>query len=146
MSISDRELMIMARSVAGESNDPYTSVGCVIVNQNGDIISSKPNRIPTRVVYLDREDKNRFVIHAEMNAILSSGFADLRDCKIVTWMGGGFMGFPCSECAKHIISVGCSHVLVNSGKYHPGLKSSQDTAEFMLRRVGIRVTEVDIER
>ena len=58
------------------------------------------------------DTKYAFVCHAEMNAILNCGTADLRNTRVDVTL------FPCRECTKALIQKGIKEVIYFSDKYH----------------------------
>ena len=58
------------------------------------------------------DTKYAFVCHAEMNAILNCGTADLRNTRVYVTL------FPCRECTKALIQKGIKEVIYFSDKYH----------------------------
>lgn len=94
------------------SKDISTKVGAVTVGKHNQILSTGFNGFPRGIDdsperYLNRELKYRFVIHAELNSILSAGFhgVSLEGAKLFIY------GLPaCSDCAKSIIQSGITDV------------------------------------
>ncbi len=91
---------------AQRSKDNGTQVGACIVGRDHKILSLGYNGMPTGCMDdampwgregAPLETKYMYVCHAELNAILNSGTADLRGAKLYTTL------FPCNECAKAII-------------------------------------------
>ena len=100
---------------AQRSKDPCTQVGACIVNEKNRIVGLGYNGMPNRCSDddlpwgKDREnklnDKQFYVCHAEMNAIMNKNSASLDGCRIYVSL------FPCNECAKLIIQSGIKKVL-----------------------------------
>lgn len=111
----DEMFMAIAYAAASRSKDPSTQVGAVLVNPQNRIISLGYNGTPPKFddsifPWDDREEKHRYVIHAERNAFMNYA-GSLSD----------FVGstlyvthFPCNECAKSIASLGVSRVIFDS--------------------------------
>lgn len=108
--------MSIASLSARRSKDPSTRVGACIVNPKNRIVGVGYNGMPNGlddVFSWQREGedtKYKYVVHAELNAILNS-IKDLDECIIYTTL------FPCSECAKAIVQSGIKKVLYLSDKY-----------------------------
>ncbi|AXK51283.1 deoxycytidylate deaminase [Spiroplasma alleghenense] len=112
--------MSIAELNAMRSKDPETQVGCVVVNNLNQIISSGYNGFPRGIdnssFPWDRDKENQFenkypyVVHSEMNAIVSAR-CDLSGCDIYTTL------FPCHQCVKVIIQAGIKHIYYGSNKY-----------------------------
>lgn len=116
-----RRYLDMAKEVATWSKDPSTKVGAVAVGSKGQILSQGYNGFPRGVKdftqrYAVREEKYKYVVHGEMNAIYNA-------CHTGASLDGATMyvsGLPvCSECAKGIIQVGISKVIMEYPKDIP---------------------------
>jgi dCMP deaminase len=106
----DQRFMDLAAHVSTWSKDPSTKVGSVIVRLDRTVVSLGYNGFPRSVDddlkrYMDRSAKYLFVVHAEINALLSSH--------------EGLMGYtlysypmmPCAQCAAAIIQAGIGRVV-----------------------------------
>lgn len=107
----DERFLLLAQHIAQWSKDPSTKCGAVIVRPDRTIVSLGYNGFPRGMsdapeLYKNRVVKYRRVIHAEMNAILTAGAADLRDCCLYTWPIP-----PCERCAAHILQTGIRRVV-----------------------------------
>jgi dCMP deaminase len=99
-----------AKLIARQSKDPSTQVGAAIMRPNKTIASKGYNGFPRQIedkpeLYLDREEKYKRVIHAEMNAILDAT-ERLDGYILFTWP---FL--TCERCAVHVIQSGISSVI-----------------------------------
>lgn len=126
----DDYFMSVAFLSAQRSKDPRTQVGACIVNQDERIVGIGYNGMPrgcsddefpwTNINQTDDceklNDKNLYVCHAELNAILNKNSADVNNCKIYVVL------FPCNECAKVIIQSGIKEVIYYSDKYRDKTK------------------------
>ena len=108
----------MAKEVATWSKDPSTQVGAIAVGDKGQILSQGYNGFPRGVKdtpdrYEDREQKYKYIVHGEMNAIYNA-------CHSGASLNGATLyvtGLPvCSECAKGIIQVGIKKVVMQFPK------------------------------
>lgn len=100
-----------------KSKDPNTKVGAVIVDDNNRIVSIGYNGFPEiqnatsedgnnddRFPW-SRPEKYKYVIHAEINAILNSDTIHrLKNARIYC------THFPCNECSKLIIQAGIKEI------------------------------------
>lgn len=133
----------IAKIIATWSKDPSTQVGAVVVNpETKTIVSEGYNGFPRGIAdndrYLDRELKNKLVIHAEVNAILNALYngRSVKGCTIFVH------GLPvCSECAKFIIQSGISHVVYDSDP-KPNWEDSAKLALNLFAESGITVTKI----
>jgi len=101
----DRFFLGLAKYVATASKDPSTKVGAVIVDQDRRIVSLGYNGFPKHVKdsperYADRDQKLKFVVHAETNAVLFAK-RSLEGCTIYT--------YPIPSCSR------CSSMIINTG-------------------------------
>ena len=108
----DKRFLELASHVASWSKDPSTQCGAIIVDRNRRVISMGYNGFPVGVDddpdrYDIRAMKYKFIVHAELNAILNCpnnmDNATLYVSPLV----------PCCECAKAIIQSGITRVVSN---------------------------------
>ncbi|KAK7096813.1 deoxycytidylate deaminase-like [Littorina saxatilis] len=110
--------MAIAFLSAMRSKDPVTQVGACIVNQDKKIVGTGYNGMPIGCSDDDLpwdkkhkstlENKNLYVCHAELNAIVNKIEADVRGCTMYVGL------FPCNECAKLIVQSGIKEVVYYS--------------------------------
>ena len=100
------------------SKDPNTQVGACIVDKNNIILSTGYNGLPYGCSddeytweRTGEDTKYKYVVHAELNAILNAQGKDLKNARIFVDL------FPCNECAKAIIQAGIKRVIYASDKY-----------------------------
>ena len=106
----DRRYLELAQFVSSWSKDPSTKVGAVIVSPANRVISlgfnGLPPYVPDNPETLDnREEKYKWIIHAEQNALLTAK-QDLTGSTIYTFPFG-----PCSQCSSAIIQAGIMRVV-----------------------------------
>ena len=114
----DEYFMGIAMLAAKRSKDPNTQVGACVVSQDNIIISTGYNGMPKGCsddeYPWEREGEQTtypYVVHAELNAVLTANGRDLRGSKLYVAL------FPCNECAKAIIQSGVKEVYYLSDKY-----------------------------
>lgn len=140
----DEYFMGVACLSAQRSKDPNTQVGACIVSEDNRIMTVGYNGMPMGCsddeFPWEREGglldtKYAFVCHAEMNAILNCGTADLRNTRIYVSL------FPCQECTKALIQKGIREVIYMSDKYHDtdGAKASRK----MLDSAGVKYVQYE---
>ena len=105
----DARFLELAVHISNWSKDPSTKVGSVIVSPDRRVLSMGYNGFPRGVEDTidrlnNREEKLRFVSHAERNA-LDNVDQSLRGCTLYCTLQ------PCSECAKSIIQKGIIRVV-----------------------------------
>lgn len=139
----DHRFLILARHVSTWSHDPSTKCGAVVVRPDRTISSLGYNGFPRKVadapeLYENRPEKYSRMVHAEMNAILSSperpvGFT------LYSWP------LPtCDRCAAHIIQSGISRVVWAelSDEASDRWQEATDRACEMYAQAGVRVSVV----
>ena len=114
--------MAMAFLTAQRSKDPNTQVGAVIVDAANRIIGLGYNGFPrgcsddhlpwARCNKDKLHNKYLYVCHAEVNAILNKGSANVQGATIYVAL------FPCENCSKMIIQAGIREVVYMSDSYH----------------------------
>lgn len=105
----------LTKDIANWSKDPNKKIGALIVNKKGNIVSQGYNGFPRGIKdnkrYNDKITKNKFVVHAEVNAILNALYngASVKNCSIF------ISGLPvCHDCAKVIIQSGIKNVIIDT--------------------------------
>jgi dCMP deaminase len=101
--------MTLALVASLKSKDKSTQVGAVIVdNKKRKVVSSGYNGFPRYVdddkIPQTRPEKYKYVVHAELNAILHAE-RNLDNCTLYVTV------FPCSECMKAVIQSGIKQVI-----------------------------------
>lgn len=143
----DEYFMGIAMLSSYRSKDPNTQVGACIVNGHNKIMSVGYNGLPLGCsddefpwerTGDEFDTKYPYVCHAELNAILNSGGANLEGCKVYVAL------FPCNECAKAIIQCGIKEVVYLSDKYADsvGVRASKR----MFDAAGVKYTQIKMER
>ncbi len=110
---TDRTYMGFAYDLALLSHDTSTQTGAVVVNKEGNVISTGSNIFPTGVKTthkrLERPTKYAFTEHAERNAIYDAarnGNSTLGCTMYALWA-------CCDECARAIIQAGISKLVTH---------------------------------
>lgn len=120
--------MAIARAVASWSKDPQAQVGAVVVGPNRRSMSWGFNGFPAGVADDDRlwhEDKNEWMVHAELNSILNAR-RDLTGWTLYCTK------FPCSHCALAIVQAGIVRVVT-----YPMAKTPSKWTESHLRSMEV---------
>ena len=137
----DEYFMGVALLAARRSKDPNTQVGACIVDKSKRILSTGYNGFPAGCSddlfpwERDGDDtKYRYVVHAELNAILNARGKNLEGSRLYVDL------FPCNECAKAIIQSGVSEVIYLYDKY----ADSPETiaSKKMLTAAGVLMTQL----
>ena len=122
----DRRFLEMCDHLAQWSKDPSTKVGAVITD-GIKVISHGFNGLPAKIfddanILNDRKEKYKYIIHAEMNAILTAQ-RDLKGCTVYT-----YPFLPCPRCTSMIIQSGISRVVsivCRDDRWKEAIKESQ---------------------
>lgn len=136
----DEYFMGVAILASKRSKDPNTQVGACIVDNNNIILSTGYNGFPYGCSDDDysweregEDTKYKYVVHAELNAILNARGKDLKGTKLYVDL------FPCNECAKAIIQSGISEVIYNYDKY--AQLPETIASRRMLQSAGVKLTQ-----
>jgi dCMP deaminase len=145
----DLRFLELAKHVASWSQDPSTKVGAIVVDEFLTVKGMGYNGFPRGVHdsperYADRETKYKFVVHAEVNALINAN-SSVRGCTLYVWPT---LMFPpvCPECCKSVIQHGihrlvCYENLTPQGRW-------QDLADFskkMLAESGMIVSAIPFD-
>lgn len=118
----DDYFLAMSFLSAKRSKDPSTQVGACIVNTDRRIVGIGYNGFPRgcdddalpwgRDSPSALHTKYPYVVHAEVNAILNKGSANVDGATLYVAL------FPCNDCAKTIIQAGIREIVYLEDKYH----------------------------
>ena len=136
----DLRFMNLATYVSEWSLDPRTKVGAVLVNQNNQVVGVDCNHFPKGVAETherlhNKEEKLKFVVHAERNT-LDNCATNVSGYKLYVTLQ------PCVECAKSIIQRGIAKVtcIIEHDKHAEFVNYSLR----MMIEAGIEVTQVEL--
>ena len=110
----DIRYLELAERVASWSKDPSRQIGAVAVGSKGQVLAQGFNGFPRGIIdtadrYNNREIKYKYVVHAEMNVIYNATYNGVSLDGSTLYVSG----LPvCSDCAKGIIQVGISRVVM----------------------------------
>ncbi len=132
---NDTFYMELAKLTALNSKDPKTKVGAVLVKDSKVLslgYNGAPRNFPDDLLPKEsnpdlplKEQKNTYMVHAEVNAILNYGgsLKDLKDSVIYVTVS------PCIECSKVLVQCGIKKVIYLE-EYHK--KEIWETAKIIL--------------
>ena len=141
----DKRFLDVAELVGSWSKDPSRKIGAIAV-RNRKILATGYNGFPKgikdlKVRYDNREEKYKFVVHAEMNCIYNAAEngISLKDSTLY------IRGLPvCTDCAKGIIQAGISRVVAMSGSTpERWIEAIKNTRE-MLQEAGVNYEFTEI--
>jgi dCMP deaminase len=98
-----------AKIWSNRSEDPYKKVGVCILNKDGRVLSVGYNGLLpkfkiNRDFFCDRDNRRKYMIHAEINALSLIKKADEPYLLASTLL-------PCSNCATNIVAYGVKNVV-----------------------------------
>lgn len=132
-----KEIIGNLNLIKEESDDPSTKVGCILVDKYGEIVVMGYNKKPDKWLntvkfpWEQREDKYKYVIHAEMSAVMN-----LRSIELCPKVHAAVVSlFPCSNCTKLLIEAGISEL------YYQDIRVNEESAYAMslLNLCGVKV-------
>ena len=137
-----KRFLDLSKLVSTWSKDPSTKVGAVIIDpETKTIVSTGYNGFPRNIEDSEerlnnRELKYKFVVHAEMNAIMNALYNNrsVKNCILFVH------GLPCcSDCAKAIIQSGIKEIVTDS-KASSKWGDSCKVAVEMFKEAGVKIT------
>lgn len=109
------EFFGLAYQAAMRSKDPSTQCGACIVKDNRPIgvgYNGLIRGMRDSVERWEKEEKKKYVIHAEINAIANSNTFDFNNSEIFIWTSNKKISLPCDGCARLIVQFGIKKVNV----------------------------------
>lgn len=134
----------LADGIATWSKDPSSQIGAIAVGSKGQVLSQGFNGFPRGIADTDkrlnnREEKYKLIVHAEMNCIYNATFNGVSLDNSTLYVSG----LPvCSECAKGVIQVGITHVVMWDRDYPEKWMDSFYNTKELFDEAGIRTTFV----
>lgn len=137
-----KRFLANAELVAKWSKDPKRQVGCVIMNDEKQLLSGGFNGFPRGIAddwrLTHKESKHKIIVHAEANAVAAAARNghSLKD-------GTAYVTLrPCPQCASLLIQAGIKCVVTPDGVDETSNVADCDFAEFLLIEAGVRVFKV----
>lgn len=143
----DARFLDLAQHVASWSKDPSRKIGAVAIGDKGQVLAQGYNGFPRGIEdsenrYNVREEKYKYVVHAEMNCIYNASWngVSLNKSKFYVY------GLPvCSECAKGLIQVGVKSILVKVPEVEATpliWKQHEKLSKELFREAGIKYARI----
>lgn len=139
----NKRFLDMACLFASWSKDPSTKVGCVIVDEDHNLLSAGFNGFPRGVAddrrLYDRETKLKLVVHAEANAVAAAarnGHSLKGSVAYITLP-------PCAQCAALLIQAGMCRVVFLSGTKPSKWEADWELAQGLLTEAGVQFEETE---
>ena len=141
--MGDREIeyhMKEVESVRLLSDDVNTQTACIIVDDNGDIISYGANTLPKGIKKTtqrcSRPDKYMWLLHAERNAIYNCARKGVSTEGCTMYL----MWFPCAACARGIIQSGIKRLVCHP----PDMDNPKWGEDFLVAQELLEESDVEI--
>ena len=142
----DFRMLELAQLVSTWSKDPSTKIGAVIARPDCTVLSLGFNGFPrgtddSEVLYAVRERKYERVVHAELNAILTSPERP-HGCTLYVYPPALIPG-TCARCAAAVIQAGIRRVVCLESALLPfneRWRASYEEAFTLYREAGVTVT------
>ena len=134
----DQRWLDIAGQVSSWSKDPSTKIAAIAVKDKR-LIATGYNGFPRGIEDTDdrwnnREEKYKYVVHAEMNCIYNANYHH-QSLKGATMY---IVGLPvCHECAKGIIQAGVERVVANFNSVPMKWSKSNEITEKMFKEAGV---------
>lgn len=130
----------LAKEVASWSKDPSSKIGAVAVGGKGEVLSTGYNGFPRHILdmderYADRSIKYKYIVHAEANCIYNATYNGVSLKNSTMYVHG----LPCcSECAKAIIQVGVSRVVMQGDPFNERWRESVEQTLDMFKEARVQ--------
>lgn len=127
---------MIAKEIAAWSKDPSSKVGAVIIDENRRPVSWGYNGFPKGMednpgLLYRREEKYRYILHAEKNAILFAR-RTLTLCTLYSTLP------PCAQCTAALLQMDIHRIVsFTSLDYMSRWSSEVEAARFMCSQVGV---------
>lgn len=140
----DEYFLMLAFDISYRSEDPDIHHGAIITDDNNHILgtgynatikNSDKDLIPLNI----RDEKRKWMIHAEENAILNCSLNPLNyhgKCKIY------ITGLPCVNCLQRIINFGISEIIY-ANRIGSIISDSDEMRDKLIEMSNIKVSKVD---
>jgi dCMP deaminase len=139
----DQRFLALAKFWSGNSKDPSTKVGAVIVGQDKREVCIGYNGFPPGIKddhrLHNRDMKYPIVVHAERNALDNARF-DVRGATLYATLA------PCCGCAASIISKGIKRVVCPEPDLNDPVvqRNGIETAHLLLKEAGVVISWVAV--
>jgi dCMP deaminase len=129
--------MKLAWLAARKSKDPSTKVGCVLVDDDNNIVSTGFNGFPRKVmeyeVRMERPQKYDWSCHAEENAVAGAARKGAKTLGCVAYVTAA----PCHMCTRMLIQAGIKFIIHGDQQFK--LDQKAGVAKAMLLEAGVGI-------
>ena len=139
----DTRWLELARDIGNWSKDRSTKVGCVIVGDARQLLSSGYNGFPRGInddidERHERPGKYKWTEHAERNAIYNAARHGVRLSGATIYV----LWYPCTDCARAIIQSGITGLVAAPGaiiRNGPSWEDDFAISKILLEEAGVQV-------
>ncbi len=133
--------------ISSKSKDANTKVGCIIVGEGNEFISSGYNSFPRGIddnvpERQTRPTKYMYIEHAERNAIYNAARVGVKTSGSRIYIDF----YPCSDCARAIIQSGIVEIVIDGKDYdskekywNERWKEHMEASKQMLQEAGVKI-------
>jgi dCMP deaminase len=120
----------LAKVASLRSSDPWKKVGCCLLRHDNTVASLGYNGFPSGVseFWEDRDERRKFVVHAEANALR---YVKPGECRLIA-----ITLLPCNDCFKTICSYGIKEIV-----YSEVYQRDNTTLE-LAEKLGVKLTQL----
>ena len=140
----DQYFMGLAYYTSIRSHDSQTKVGCVIVNEDNNVVSMGYNGFPKGVDDAElptiRPEKYPFMVHAEENAVSNIITKSCNNLKVY------LTHFPCHRCAKLLWQNGVKKWYIESGNLVNSTCDDDLKVYKLLGENGLQIIEIETDK
>ncbi len=140
----DQYFMGLAYYTSIRSHDSQTKVGCVIVNEDNNVVSMGYNGFPKGVndaqLPTIRPEKYPFMVHAEENAVSNIVGQSYGILKVY------LTHFPCYRCSKLLWQNGVKKWYIEAGNLVNSTCDDDLKVYKLLRDNGLEITEIETNK
>lgn len=140
----DQYFMGLAYYTSIRSHDSQTKVGCVIVNEDNNVVSMGYNGFPKGVddaeLPTKRPEKYPFMVHAEENAVSNIITKSCNNLKVY------LTHFPCHRCAKLLWQNGVKKWYIESGNLVNSTCDDDLKVYKLLGENGLEIIEIETDK
>ena len=143
INIWDKRFLRLSKEISKWSKDPSKQVGCILT-KNKRILSTGYNGFPMNYEddfekLKEREKKYPIIIHAEINAIITSALHGVRTDGSTAYL----TMHPCSNCASALVNAGVKNIVcIYDEDAYSRWEGSFGIARDTFEKTGINVLEV----
>jgi dCMP deaminase len=123
--------LALATVASLKSKDPYIKVGCALLRHDNTVASLGYNGFPSGMEenWLDREERRKYVNHAEANALR---FVRPNECYLAA-----ITLSPCNDCLRSLASYGIKKIV------YAETYERDNSSELLAEKFGIKIAKIE---